>query len=149
MNKFTTISPYSCSGDEEGHIVRTQGSCSHLWRKYEYANEYWKLLEPPTKQKKVSKGRRIDVIYGQCNKLGHSKECCHWNPNNSNNKLKDKKEVEMNGVPTQPGDTWNKSDNKRGHRKANKCGSIIYHSFTNLLKLKFMVAFVKMQLRQC
>jgi hypothetical protein len=32
------------------------------------ANEYWKLLELLTKQEKVSKGRRIDVIYGQCNK---------------------------------------------------------------------------------
>jgi hypothetical protein len=61
-------------------------------------NEYRKLLEPPTKQEKNNEGRRIDVICGQCNKLGHSKEHCHWNPNNSNNKLKDKKEVVMNGV---------------------------------------------------
>jgi hypothetical protein len=98
---------------------------------------------------KGSEGRRIDVICGQCNKLGHSKEHCHWNLNNSNNKLKDKKEVEVNGVPTQLGDTLNKSDNKRGHRKANKCGSIIYHSFTISLKLEFMTALIRMQLRQC
>jgi hypothetical protein len=37
-------------------------------------NEYWKLLEPPTKQKKVSEGRQMDVIYGQCNK-----RCSHIN----------------------------------------------------------------------
>jgi hypothetical protein len=54
---------------------------------------------------KGSEGRRIDVICGQCNKLGHSKEHCHWNLNNLNNKLKDKKEVKVNGVPTQLGDT--------------------------------------------
>jgi hypothetical protein len=41
------------------------------------ANEYQKLLEPPTKQEKASKGRWTNVIYNQCNKLGHSKECCH------------------------------------------------------------------------
>jgi len=57
------------------------------------ANEYHKLFKPPTKQKKTSKGKRIDVIYGQCNKSKHSKELCHWNPNNPNKKLKDKKEV--------------------------------------------------------
>jgi hypothetical protein len=41
------------------------------------ANKYQKLLEPPTKQKKVSEGRRTYVIYDQCNKLGDSKKCCH------------------------------------------------------------------------
>jgi hypothetical protein len=41
------------------------------------ANEYQKLLEPPTKQKKASKGRRTNVIYNQCNKPRHSKEHCH------------------------------------------------------------------------
>jgi hypothetical protein len=65
-------------------------------------NEYWKLLEPLTKQEKTSRRRKICVICGQCNKLGHSKEHCHWNPNNPNNKLKDKKEVAMNGVLAQP-----------------------------------------------
>jgi hypothetical protein len=40
-------------------------------------NEYWKLLEPPTKEEKVSEGRRTYVIYGQCNIQGYSKEHCH------------------------------------------------------------------------
>ncbi len=35
----------------------------------------------------------------------------------------------MNGVPTQLGGTWNKSNNKRGHKEANKSSSIIYHYF--------------------
>jgi hypothetical protein len=46
-----------------------------------------------------------------------------------NNKFKDKKEIEMNRVLAQLGGTGNKSDNKRGHREANKFGSIIYHCF--------------------
>jgi hypothetical protein len=33
------------------------------------ANEYQKLLEPPTKHEKVSKGKWTYVIYDQCNKL--------------------------------------------------------------------------------
>jgi hypothetical protein len=64
-------------------------------------NEYQKLLEPPIKQEKANKGRGIDVICDQCNKSRHSKECCHWNLNNPNNKLKDKKKVVVNGVSTQ------------------------------------------------
>jgi hypothetical protein len=35
-------------------------------------NEYQKLLEPPIKQEKNSKGRRTNVICGQCNKPKHS-----------------------------------------------------------------------------
>jgi hypothetical protein len=62
------------------------------------ANEYYKLLEPPTKQEKVSERKQRNVIYGQCNKLRHSKEHYHYNLYNSNNKHKDKKEVTMNGV---------------------------------------------------
>jgi hypothetical protein len=63
------------------------------------------LLEPLTKQKKVSKGRKTNMICGQCNKLGHSKECCNWNLNKSNKKLKDKNEVVVNGVFVQPSGT--------------------------------------------
>jgi hypothetical protein len=40
-------------------------------------NEYYKLLEPPTKWEKTSKGRWTYVIYSQCNKPKHSKEHCH------------------------------------------------------------------------
>jgi hypothetical protein len=69
------------------------------------------------------------VIYGQCNKSRHSKECCHWNPNNPNNKLKDKKEVAVNGVLAQFGGTGNKSSSKRGQGKGNKSTSIIYCCF--------------------
>jgi len=52
------------------------------------------------------------VICGQCNKPRHSKECCHWNLNNPNNKLKDKKEVVVNGVLAQPSDIGNKYGKK-------------------------------------
>ncbi len=31
------------------------------------ANEYRKLLEPPTKHKKANEGRRTNLIYNQCN----------------------------------------------------------------------------------
>jgi hypothetical protein len=41
------------------------------------ANEYWKLLEPLTKQEKNSEGRKTYVICCQCNKLGHFKEHFH------------------------------------------------------------------------
>jgi hypothetical protein len=60
--------------------------------------------------------------------LGHSKECCHWNLNNPNNKLIDKKEVVMNGILAQTsGGTRNKSRSKGGCEEAKKYGSIIYH----------------------
>jgi len=90
--------------------------------------EYQKLLEPPTKQKQNSKGRKIDVICGQCNKLGHSKEQYHWNPYNSNNKLKDK-EVVVNGISAQHVGTRIMSSKKGSHGKVNKSSSIIYHCF--------------------
>jgi hypothetical protein len=68
------------------------------------------------------------VIYGQCNKLDHSKERCHFN--NPNNKFEDKKEVVMNGISTQiGGGTRNKSCSKGGHKEVNKFGFIIYHCF--------------------
>ncbi len=90
------------------------------------ANEYPKFFKPPIKQEMTSKGQRIDMIYGQCNKLRHSKECCHWNPNNPN---KEKIEVVVNGVSAQPSDIGNKYSNKGDHKEVNKFGSIIYHCF--------------------
>jgi hypothetical protein len=70
------------------------------------------------------------VIYSQCNKLGHSKEHCHWNLDNLNNKFKDKNEVAMNGVLAQiGGNIRNKFGNKGGHGEANKSSTIIYHYF--------------------
>jgi hypothetical protein len=80
------------------------------------AKEYQNLLEPPSKQKKVNDRRKTYVIYGQCNKLGHSKERCHWNLNSSNNKLKDEKEIIMNGVSARPGGIGTKLDNKGAHK---------------------------------
>jgi len=95
------------------------------------ANEYQKLLEPPTKHEKVSKGRWTDVICDQCNKLEHFKECCHWNLDNQNNKLKNKKEVAVNGISTQTnGGTRNKFGNKGGCGEVKKSSSIIYYYFT-------------------
>jgi hypothetical protein len=40
-------------------------------------------------------------MYGFCHKPRHLKEHCHWNPNNLNNKLKDKKKVSMNEISPQ------------------------------------------------
>ncbi len=49
---------------------------------------------------------------------------------NLNNKLKDKKEVAMNGVLAQiNGGTRNKFGNKGGQGNANKFGSIVYCCF--------------------
>lgn len=69
------------------------------------------------------------MIYGQCNKSRHSKERCHWNPDNPDNKLKDKKEAVVNGVLAQLGGTGTKSNNKGGRKEAKKFGSIIYRYF--------------------
>ncbi len=63
------------------------------------------------------------MIYGQPR---HSKEHCHWNLNNPNNKLKDKKNVVVNGILAQHGGIGNKSGNKGSHKEANKSSSIIY-----------------------
>ncbi len=66
----------------------------------------------------------------QCNKQAHSRECSHWNPDNPKNKLKDKKEVAMNGVLAQiSGGTRNKFDNKGHHGDVKKFDSIIYYCF--------------------
>jgi hypothetical protein len=54
-------------------------------------NEYWKLLEPLTKQEKASKGRQTDLIYSQCDKLGHSKQRCCWNLDNQTKNLRIKR----------------------------------------------------------
>jgi hypothetical protein len=90
------------------------------------------------------------VIYGQCNILGHFKEHCHWNPNNLNNKFKDKKEVAMNRVLEQHGGIRNKSSNKRSHKKKkNLIPSFIVASFAILLNIKFMIVIIKTQLRPC
>ncbi len=70
------------------------------------------------------------MTYGQCNKLKYSKECCHWNSNNPNNKFKNKKRGNNEwNFNTNGGSTTNKSDNKGSCGKVNKCGSIIYCYF--------------------
>jgi hypothetical protein len=93
------------------------------------ANEYWKLLEPPTKKEKASDERGTYVICGQCNKPRHSKERCHWNLDNPNNKLKDKQKIIVNGILAQPSGIRTKLHNKRGHGETNKSNSIIYLYF--------------------
>jgi hypothetical protein len=85
-----------------------------LWRKYKRCQWILKIDGTTNQTWKVSKKRRIYIICGQCNKSRHSKEHCHWKPNNPNNKFKDKKEVAMNGVSAQLGGTRNKSGNKGG-----------------------------------
>jgi hypothetical protein len=66
------------------------------------------------------------VIYGQSR---HSKEHYHWNLDNPNNKLKDKKNIVVNGILAQHGGIGNKSSNKGSHREVNKSSSIIYRYF--------------------
>jgi hypothetical protein len=39
--------------------------------------------------------------FGYCHKFGHLKDHCHWNLENPNNKLKEKKEVLVLEVCTQ------------------------------------------------
>ncbi len=114
-------------------------------------NEYKKLLRPLIKHKKASEGKQTYVIYGSCNKLKHSKECCDLNLNNSNNKLNDKNEVTMNGILAQTGGgVGNKSDNERGHGKTNKFGCIIYRCFTTIpLNIKSTTILIRMQFKQC
>lgn len=52
-----------------------------------------KLLEPFTSQKvsHTIESRKIDVICAQCKKPRHVKEKCHWNLEDSNKNLKEKK----------------------------------------------------------
>jgi hypothetical protein len=57
------------------------------------ANEYRKLLEPPPKLKKIIDSKKSELGCGYCKKLGHTKERCHWNPKNPNNRLKEENEV--------------------------------------------------------
>jgi hypothetical protein len=112
-------------------------------------NEYWKLLRPPIKHNKASERRQTYVIYGYCNKSRHSKVCCDLNLNNSNNKLKDKNEVTINGILVQiGGGVGNESGNERGHGKTNKFGSIIYRCFTTIpLNIKSTTILIRMQLK--
>jgi len=53
--------------------------------------EYWKLLEPSKKLKKALNNIWIEKMCGFYHKPGHLKENYHWNLENPNNKLKDKK----------------------------------------------------------
>ncbi len=55
------------------------------------AKEYKKLLQLPKIPKKTPSNTWNERMCSFYHKLGHLKEHCHWNPNNPNNKLKDKK----------------------------------------------------------
>jgi len=57
---ITVVSSNSNGRNEEGHLIQTQRSCNHLWRKYVWCIP--KLLEPPIKLKKVVEGKQIDII---------------------------------------------------------------------------------------
>jgi hypothetical protein len=53
------------------------------------------------KPEKTPNNIRIEKMCGFCHKPRHLKECCHWNLENLNKKLKDKKEVSMNEISLQ------------------------------------------------
>jgi hypothetical protein len=110
------------------------------------ANEYRKLLEPLTKQEKTNEGRKTYAIYGQCNKLGHSKEHYHWNPNN---KLKDKKEVAVNGVSAQPSGTKIMVTKEVTEKRTNLIPSFTNVSFAIALNTRFMTTLIRMQFKPC
>jgi hypothetical protein len=55
--------------------------------------EYQNLLEPSEKLKKSNDMSQIEKNCGYCHKIGRLKDHCHWNLENPNNKLKEKKEV--------------------------------------------------------
>jgi hypothetical protein len=48
-------------------------------------------------------------------KLGHLQECCHWNPKNPNNKLKDKKNVLVSEVSPHAGKGTSENHEKQGN----------------------------------
>jgi hypothetical protein len=62
--------------------------------------EYWKLLEP-SKLDRNNDGKWIDLVCSQCKKQGHNKECYHWNLENLNNPLNQKKEALVNEMVAQ------------------------------------------------
>jgi hypothetical protein len=59
------------------------------------------LLELLKKLEKTPDYIRIEKMCNFCHKLGHIKKCCHWNPENPNNKLADKKKVLVNKISLQ------------------------------------------------
>jgi hypothetical protein len=50
-----------------------------------------------------------------CHKPRHLKELYHWNPNNPNNKLKERKEVSMNKVFLRAGRGMGGNHEKQGN----------------------------------
>ncbi len=74
--------------------------------------EYQKLLEPSKKLKKALDNIQIEKMCGFYHKPGHLKELCHWNLENLNNKLKDKKEVLVNIVCSHVGKGMNGNHEK-------------------------------------
>jgi hypothetical protein len=62
------------------------------------AEEYQKLLEPLKKPKKALDNMQTERMCEFYHKPRHLKEHCHWNLENPNNKLKDKKKVLMNEI---------------------------------------------------
>jgi len=77
FSMIIAISLDSYNGDEKGHLVQTQRSCSHLWKKYERRQWTLKIIGTINQTREGYTRNHIDVICGQCNKPWHSKEHYH------------------------------------------------------------------------
>jgi hypothetical protein len=80
------------------------------------AKEYQKLLKLPKKPENALDNIWIKKMCGLYHKLRHLKERYHWNPQNFNNKLKDKKEVSVNEVSHQVSRSTNGNHEKQQNR---------------------------------
>jgi hypothetical protein len=110
--------------------------------------EYQKLLEPLKILEKAPDNTQIEKMYNFCHKLGHIIECCHWNPKNPNNKLKDKKKVLVNEVSPQAGRGMNGNHGKQ--RNQNQGSSSIYHCFIcNYWNTRSMIVHINQRHKRC
>jgi len=112
------------SRNEAKYLIRAQIICSHLWRHYGRCKGVPKLLKSLKKPKKAPKNTMIEKMCDFYHKPWHLKECCHWNPKNPNNKLKDIKEVLVNKVSPQAR-KWT-SGNHRKQGNQNQRSSLVY-----------------------
>ncbi len=110
--------------------------------------EYQKLLKPPKKLEKTLDNIRIEKMYNFCHKLGHIIECYHWNLENPNKKLKDKKEVLVNEVSPQARRGTNGNHEKQGNQ--NQGSSLIYHCFIcNYWNIRSMIVHINQRHMRC
>ncbi len=103
--------------------------------------EYQTLLESSKKPEKKLDNIRIKKTCNFCHKLGHIKYCCHWNPKNSNNKLKENNNNLVNKVSLQAWRGTNGNHEKQG--KQNQGSSLIYCCFIcNYWNIRYIIVHI-------